>query len=60
MLFTSVSYQFRCYTWLDRVSGFPIGVGNDCCYEVGNDCSYVVGNDGCYGDDCRYLVRGRW
>ncbi len=25
---------------LDRLSGFPIGVGNDCCY--GDDCSYLV------------------
>ena len=34
---------------------FPIGVGNDCCYEVGNDCGYVVRNECCYvvgNDDC--------
>ena len=50
--------------WIDRVVGFqnldwglrfPIGVGNDCCYEVGNDSCYVFGNDCGYvvgNDDC--------
>ena len=34
-----------CHTRLDRVSGFPIGVGNDYCYIVLDDCVLVVGND---------------
>ena len=44
-----------CHTRLDRVSGFPIGVGNDCCSVVGNDCCYLVRNECCYevgNDDC--------
>ena len=33
---------------LDRVSEFPIGVGNECYYVVGNVCCCLIGNDGLF------------
>lgn len=46
-----VTLEFLSYTLIEKESGFqscewvlgfPIGVGNDCCYVVGHDCYCVV------------------
>lgn len=49
--------EFLSYTWIEkesgfqsceRVLGFPIGVGNDCCYVVGHGYYCVIWDGCCY------------